>query len=475
MGAMANGPCAGSVTAGASVPGGPEGEHAVLHPAELISKKRDGNPLSDQEISNLVAGVADHSVTDAQIAAFAMAVWFRGMSIAEQRALTLAMRDSGRVLEWPGLEGLVLDKHSTGGVGDLVSLVLGPLVAAAGGYVPMISGRGLGHTGGTLDKLESIPGFATNIGPERFQQQVRDIGVAMIGQTDDLAPADRRVYAVRDVTATVASPPLIVSSILSKKLAEGLDALVMDIKVGSGAFMPTDAQALQLGETLCRVAVDSGLRCNAILTDMNQAIAGSAGNALEVAEAVAYLRGDRRHPGLHELVLELAGELLQLGDIEPDLETAKQRLQQLLDSGAAAERFAMMVRRQGGPADLLEHSRLPSAPFVRPVLAGTPGRIAAMDMRALGLVVVRLGGGRRRADDAIDPAVGLTDLCMLGAEVEADTPLAVIHAATAAGHERAERMVRQAFRIGDRQTAPAQAPRIRARIEGGRLDERKPG
>lgn len=441
-------------------------------PAELIRKKRDGEPLTDREIRELVSGVADGTVTDAQIAAFAMAVWFRGLGIGEQRALTLAMRDSGRVLEWDGLDGPVLDKHSTGGVGDLVSLVLGPLVAAAGGYVPMISGRGLGHTGGTLDKLESIPGLSTRLDPDQLQRQVRDIGVAIIGQTDDLAPVDRRLYAVRDVTATVASPPLIVSSILSKKLAEGLDALVMDIKVGTGAFMTNDEAGHVLGEALCRVAQQSGVRCNAILTDMNRPIAWSAGNALEVAEAIAFLRGDRRHPGLLEVVLELAAELLQLGGIEVERGWAKRRLQALLDSGAAAERFAMMVRAQGGPKDLLDRpaGHLSAAAVVRPVTATAVGHVESIDMRALGLAVVQLGGGRRRAEDTIDHSVGISDLAMQGAAVEPGTPLCLLHAASDEDHAHANRLIREAIRIGELDEPPPTTV-IRSRIEGDLVDE----
>jgi len=280
---------------------------------ELILKKRDGLPLSRREIVSFVEGISSHRVSDAQIAAFTMAVWFRGMSLEEEMALTMAMRDSGEVLAWSGLDGPVLDKHSTGGVGDLVSLLLGPIVASCGAYVPMISGRGLGHTGGTLDKLESIPGFNTRPGIERFQQLVRDHHIAIIGQTDELAPADRRIYAVRDVTATVASRPLIISSILSKKLAEGLDALVMDIKVGSGAFTPAPEEALQLARDISRLAHTAGLPCAALVTDMDQPLAWSAGNALEVDEAVRFLRGDARHERLAEVVSHCPANCLNLG------------------------------------------------------------------------------------------------------------------------------------------------------------------
>ncbi len=441
----------------------------MLHTSELIQKKRDGKSLSQAEIAALVAGISDQTVTDAQIAAFAMAVWFRGMDVAEQRALTLAMRDSGTSLLWPGLDGPVLDKHSTGGVGDLVSLVLGPMVAACGGYVPMISGRGLGHTGGTLDKLESIPGFNTRLDIETFQRQVAAHGIAIIGQTDNLAPADRRFYAVRDVTATVASVPLIVSSILSKKLAEGLDALIMDIKVGGGAFMEEMGDARQLALEICRVAVDAGVACNAVITNMQQPIAWSAGNALEVHEAISYLRGDARHPRMHDIVLELAAELLVLGALQPDTAAARIALQAALDSGAAAECFASMVSRQGGPVDLLDQpaAYLPDAGVVRPVFPARAGWVDEIDLKAIGLVVVQLGGGRLRAEDAVDHGVGIGRLCRPGTEVGTDTPLAMVHARNLADWERAEAAVRTAFSISSGPVLPDQAPAVWECITGG--------
>lgn len=442
----------------------------MLHTAELIQKKRDGNPLTPAEINALVAGISNHSVTDAQIAAFAMAVWFRGMDVAEQRALTLAMRDSGTTLSWPDLNGPVLDKHSTGGVGDLVSLILGPMVAASGGFVPMISGRGLGHTGGTLDKLESIPGFDTALSKNRFQQLVRKVGIAIIGQTEDLAPADRRLYAVRDVTATVASVPLIVSSILSKKLAEGLNALVLDIKVGTGAFMQQMPQAQLLALDICRVAVDSGLACNAVITDMNQPLAWSAGNALEVHEAITYLRGERRHERLHAVVMELAAGLLVLGGLENDAASAIAKLSRILSSGAAAECFARMVLAQGGPAGLLDRPGdfLPAALIVRPVVAGVSGYVQAVDMRAVGLAVIQLGGGRLRTEDPVDHSVGVSNLCQPGLQLDPDTPLATIHARTEIQWQRAASTVRSAVHITDVASGGAPSPVIWERIEGGR-------
>ena len=444
----------------------------MLHTAELIQKKRDGLRLSDAEIQSLIAGVAKLTVSDAQIAAFAMAVWFRGMDVHEQSALTLAMRDTGTILSWTGLGGPVLDKHSTGGVGDLVSLVLGPLVAAGGAYVPMISGRGLGHTGGTLDKLESIPGFTTRLDIERFQGQVKDVGIAMIGQTSDLAPADRRLYAVRDVTATVASVPLIVSSILSKKLAEGLDGLVMDIKVGSGAFMPELEHARLLALDISRVAVESGVACNAIITDMNHPLAWSAGNAVEMKEAIAYLRGDARNDRLHTVVMELASELFLLGGLAADYEQASVKARSLLESGGAAECFARMVAAQGGPVDLLEKSAiyLADAAYIRPVPANLTGYVQELDMRAIGTAVVRLGGGRVHPDDAIDHAVGLSDVCQPGLRLSIDTPLAVIHARNEQQWERAAADLRKAIRVTEFPSGDLIAPVIWERIEGGKVN-----
>jgi thymidine phosphorylase len=327
----------------------PPGNHHAPGQGTDTQKARRRGAGRRGEIAALVTGVCDGSVSDAQIAAFAMATWFRGMTLDEQMALTLAMRDSGRVLHWDGLDGPVLDKHSTGGVGDLVSLVLGPVIAACGGYVPMISGRGLGHTGGTLDKLESIPGFETAPGFERMQRLVREQGLAIVGQSAELVPADRRVYAVRDVTATVSSTPLIVSSILSKKLAEGLDALVMDVKCGGGAVSADLDTARGLAAEICRVSRSAGLPCSALVTDMDQPLAWSAGNALEVLEAVRFLRGDSRNERVLEVVLALCAELLRLGGLAGDEGGARALAQAALDSGRAAEKFARMVSRPGRP------------------------------------------------------------------------------------------------------------------------------
>ncbi|TDR55890.1 thymidine phosphorylase [Halomonas ventosae] len=427
-------------------------------PQELIRAKRDGRSLGREAIRELVAGIADGSLSDAQVGALAMAVFLRGMAAEETVALTEAIRDSGEVLDWSGLDlpGPVLDKHSTGGVGDLVSLVLGPWVAACGGHVPMVSGRGLGHTGGTLDKLEAIPGYSVTPDTATFRRLVKEVGVAIIGQTADLAPADRRLYAVRDVTATVESLPLIVSSILGKKLACGLDALVMDVKSGSGAFMPTAEASRELAQTIAEVASQAGTRTTALVTDMSQPLAPCAGNALEVREALRLLGGEKRHGRLLAVTRDLAAELLLAGRLADSRDAAVARLDAALSSGAAAERFARMVAGLGGPNDLLERPghHLPEAPVTRAVHAEDPGRVQAMDTRALGLAVVALGGGRRVPGEAIDPAVGLSRIASLGEAVDAERPLALVHAASAADADRAARQVREAIRVGGGPVTP---------------------
>jgi thymidine phosphorylase len=419
--------------------------------AAVLHAKRDGEKLDTATIAEFVRAVADGAVSDARLGAFAMAVCLRGMDMAEQVALTLAMRDSGQVLSWPGLDGPVLDKHSTGGVGDMVSLILGPLLAACGAYVPMISGRGLGHTGGTLDKLESIPGFDVEPGLDKFRRIVRQAGIAIIGQTRALAPADGRLYAIRDETATVASVPLIVSSILSKKLAEGLDGLVLDVKTGNGAFMTDLDPARELATQLAQVACGAGVPCTAVLTDMNQPLAWSAGNALEVRETIDFLLGERRHSRLEAVVLELGRAALQLSGLHGRAGDAEERLLAELDSGAALERFAAMVSMQGGPADLVDaiDRYLPPAPIRKPLHAGRAGFVQRMATREIGVAVLQLGGGRRRVDDKIDGRVGLSRLCSVGDRLEPDTPLAEIHAASQDDWDRAAAMLRAAVAVGE--------------------------
>ncbi|MGS3150305.1 thymidine phosphorylase [Aeromonas sanarellii] len=435
-------------------------------PQEIIRKKRNGEALSTQEIQFFIQGITNNTIGEGQIAALAMAVYFQDMTMDERVALTCAMRDSGMVLTWDHLNlgGPIVDKHSTGGVGDVVSLMLGPMVAACGGFVPMISGRGLGHTGGTLDKLDAIPGYQTSVDNDRFLKVVKEAGVAIIGQTGDLAPADKRIYAVRDITATVESIAMITGSILSKKLASGLEALVMDVKVGSGAFMPTFEASEELAKSIVAVANGAGCRTSALLTDMNQVLASSAGNAVEVREAVRYLTGEYRNPRIHEVTMALCAEMLISAGLARDEQEARAKLQAVLDNGKAAEIFGRMVTGLGGPADFMERydAYLPKAAIVRPVYAASSGFVTAMDTRELGLAVVAMGGGRRAAGDKLDYAVGLTDFIRLGQSVEADKPLALIHAQTEAQFAEAARMVQAAVKIGD--TRPEALPEVYRRI-----------
>lgn len=435
---------------------------------ELIRRKRDGAELSADELTELALGMADGRVGNEQLGAFAMAVYWRGMSVAEIASLTRAMRDSGRVMTWQGeLNGPVLDKHSTGGIGDATSLLIGPWLAACGAHVPMISGRGLGHTGGTLDKLQSIPGYDPFPSPSRFLQLVRKTGVAIIGQTDDLAPADRRLYAVRDVTATVDCLPLIVASILSKKLAEGLDGLVLDVKIGSGAVMSDLARARELARALVEVAQQAGTPAEALLTDMDRPLGQAAGNALEVAEVIDLLTGRLRGGRLYDLSRLLSARALVLGGLASDEPSALDRLDRVWQQGQVAERFARMVAGLGGPANLLDKPAhyLAAAPVIQPVMPVAAGRVRSVDMRALGLAVVALGGGRRRAVDAIDPSVGLAKLAEPGQCLQADQPLAVVHAASPADAERAMAAVRAAYQLLPFEAdPPVQSPLISERI-----------
>jgi thymidine phosphorylase len=422
--------------------------------AELIRRKRDGNELSADEISQLVFGIADGTVTDAQVGALAMAIVWRGMSPAERVALTGAMTRSGDVLDWSdaGLDGPVLDKHSTGGVGDKVSLLLAPIMAACGAFVPMISGRGLGHTGGTLDKLESIPGYDVTPDNERLREVVRRVGCAIVGQTTRLAPADRRLYAIRDATGTVESIPLIVGSILSKKLAAGLDALVMDVKVGSGAMLPSLDGARELARAIVEVAVGNGMPTVALLTDMNQVLGRTAGNALEVRESIDHLTGSAHDKRLLEVTLALSAELLVLGGQFGDVAGARAAAVRALESGTAAERFGAMVVELGGPAGLVDvpSRHLPSAPVTVEVEPATPGVVSTVDVRAVGIAIVGLGGGRAREDDLVDHGVGLTEVAALGEHVDpGGRPLAFVHARDEVSAARAAGAVRSAYVIGD--------------------------
>ena len=417
-------------------------------PQEVIRRKRDGGELAAAEIEQFVAGLVNGAVSEGQAAALAMAIYFNGMVLAERVALTLAMTRSGVVLSWDDLDGPVVDKHSTGGVGDTVSLMLAPAVAACGAFVPMISGRGLGHTGGTLDKMGSIPGYDAVPARETFRRVVRDVGCAIIGQTDDLAPADKRLYAIRDVTATVESVPLITASILSKKLAAGLDGLAMDVKFGNGAFMTSREDAQELADALVEVAVGAGLPTSAVLTDMNQPLASAAGNAVEVVYAIDYLTGARREPRMHDVVVTLGAEMLVLASLATDAGDGRTKIERALD-GAATEKFAEMVTALGGPEDLVEFPgrHLERADVEVAVTPEHAGRVSAIDTRAVGLAVVTLGGGRTRPQDPIDPAVGLTALAEIGSDVGPDRPLALVHARTAEHAQLAADQVRAAFTV----------------------------
>ncbi len=435
-------------------------------PAEIIRRQRSGHSLSEAEIQAFVRGLVDGSWSDAQVGAMAMAILWRGLSTAGTVALTEAMTRSGAVLDWSdqGFAGPLLDKHSTGGVGDKVSLVLAPLLAACGAVVPMVSGRGLGHTGGTLDKLEALPGYGVDVPRERLAAVLHDAGCAIVGASAAVAPADRRLYAIRDVTATVESLPLIVASILSKKRAAGLQALVMDVKCGRGAFCPTTAEALPLAQALVDVARGAGLPTVALVTDMDPVLGRSAGNALEVAEAMVLLRGDgRSDPALarlRELCLALTAEALVLGGLAPDAAAAQALAQARLDDGSAAERFARMVAALGGPRDVWRDAGLPAAPLIVPVPAPRPGVLGLPDTRALGLAVVALGGGRSRPGDAVDPRVGLAGVRAPGEPVRAGEPLAWVHAADAAAADEARAAVAAALPVED--APPPPAPLVQA-------------
>ncbi|WP_299911150.1 thymidine phosphorylase [uncultured Paracoccus sp.] len=419
-------------------------------PRPVIAALREGRGLDAASAALVANGLADGSVSDAQAAAFAMAVLLRGAGPGGRARLTQAMRDSGHVMAWD-LPGPVVDKHSTGGIGDTVSLILAPALAASGAYVPMISGRGLGHTGGTLDKLEAIPGYRCDVSEAEFRRVVGEVGCAIVSASGEMAPADRRLYAIRDESGTVESLDLITASILSKKLAAGLQGLVMDVKLGSGAFSKTGEQAEALARALVETGGELGCPTVALITDMDQPLANAAGNALELRAAIRALRGEGGR--LLDLFLALSEACLKIVGLEPSL------ARQALDSGAAAERFARMVAALGGPSDLLENPdrHLPSAPVVRPVPAPQAGAVAAIETEALGHAVVALGGGRVQASDRIDPRVGLAELARIGQEVEPGQPLAMVHAADEAAADRAIAAVQAAYHLG---TAPAPRPLI---------------
>ena len=422
-------------------------------PQEIIRTKRDGGKLSADEIRQFIKGVPTDNVTEGQVAAFAMAVFLNGMDREETVALTLAMRDSGTVLDWTDLGSGVVDKHSTGGVGDNLSLMLAPAVAACGGYVPMISGRGLGHTGGTLDKFDAIPGYATQPDNQLFGKAVREVGCAIIGQTANLAPADKRIYSIRDVTATVECVPLITASILSKKLAAGLKGLVLDVKVGSGAFMNSMDEARELATSLVEVANGAGLKTTALLTDMDHPLATAAGNAVEIANAVDFLTGKNIDRHQWEITIALGAEMLVSGGLADGLSEGSEMMEEALSSGRAAEKFGQMVAALGGPADFMEKpaNYLETPPVHRMVVASpeqsqTCKGHLAFDTRQIGLAVIELGGGRTRPQDDIDHTVGLTHIARR--DWDGDAPICEIRARDEASADRAEKRILDSIRPG---------------------------
>ncbi|MEM7501758.1 MAG: thymidine phosphorylase [Pseudomonadota bacterium] len=427
---------------------------------DVIRKKRDGHALDESDLEFFVSGLADGSLPAEQVSALAMAVFLNSMSLAEAGTLTRLMAHSGTVMDWSGedLGGPIVDKHSTGGIGDKVSFLLAPIAAACGCFVPMISGRGLGHGGGTLDKVGAIPGYdATPDGP-LFRKAVKEAGCAIIGQTADLAPADRRLYSIRDVTSTVESVPLITASILSKKMAAGLDALVMDVKVGSGAFMATMDEAETLAASIIGTGAESGLPARALISDMNENLGTTAGNAVEVAESVAFLRDEVRETRLNEVTLKLVAEMLLMGGLETDREAAVRRADEAVTSGRAAETFGRMVSLLGGPADFVENSttHLPVAPVQRAVYAEDEGFLSAVDGRHFGHAIIEMGGGRRKVDDVLDLSVGFTHVAPIGTRIDAGTPLAEVHAPSSELADVASRMLREACTLSD----SAQAERL---------------
>ena len=418
---------------------------------DVIRSKRDGGELSDEQIAFFVDGLADGSLPAEQVSSLAMAIFLNGMSFDEAGKLTIAMANSGTVLDWSGegLDGPVVDKHSTGGVGDKVSFMLAPIAAACGCYVPMISGRGLGHTGGTLDKLEAIPGYRTNLTEAQLRRVMGETGCAIVAASGEIAPADKRLYAVRDVTGTVESIDLITASILSKKLAAGLDVLVLDVKVGSGAFMQTAKDATALAGSLVATANGAGCRTTALMTAMDQPCVPSLGNALEVVEVMRVLSGENRGV-LAELTAALCGEVLATAGLAKTARAGTALAAAVIADGRAAEGFARMVAAQGGPADFLStwRAQLPEAPVMREVPAPKAGTVTAMDGKALGMAVVRLGGGRLKGGDPVDPAVGLSDVLAIGAKVAKGEPLAMVHAAREQAADHAVAAVQAAVTIG---------------------------
>jgi pyrimidine-nucleoside phosphorylase len=438
-----------------------------LIPARIIEAKRDGEALDPALLGGFLDAYLRGEVPDYQMAAFLMAAYLRGLDDVETDVFVRCMLASGSTLDLSALPGPKVDKHSTGGVGDKVSLALAPLAACLGVFVPMISGRGLGHTGGTLDKLEAIPGFQTDLSLARFRRVLRDVGCAIVGQTTEIAPLDRRLYALRDVTGTVSSIPLISASIMSKKLAEDLDGLLLDVKVGSGAFLPDEEDARALAEKMVAIGSGRGLRTVALLTAMHRPLGRAVGVGLETTEAIECLRGGGPED-LRELVLIEAGEMLRLGSPEVGEAEARERAEGALDSGAALERFARMVVAQGGDSRVVESpDLLMTAPEVREVPAGAAGTVLEVAPRPLGEGVIALGGGRTMMHQPVDPGVGFVVAVRPGDRVRPGDPLGVVHARSAADAEAGARALAGSVRIGGEGDEPVQGALVSARIEGG--------
>ena len=420
-------------------------------PQEIIRRKRDQKELSTQDIQNFIAGIMSGEIADSQTAALTMAIYFNDLNDRETKDLTLAMRDSGAVLSWQGFDKPVVDKHSSGGVGDKVSLMLAPILAACDVYIPMIAGRGLGHTGGTVDKLEAIPNYNTQPDNDVFRRTVKNVGCAIIGQTGDLAPADKKIYAIRDVCATVESIPLITASILSKKLAAGLQYLVMDLKCGNGAFMHNFEDAQKLAHSIVNVANEAGTKTRAVLTDMNQVLGTTVGNALEVHEAVEYLKNTNINPRLKEVTQTLCAELLCQCERCNSKEEGRCLVDKVLSSGQAAEKFAQMISSLGGPVDFVEHNDkyLPRTLYQKAVYAPKAGYVCGMDTRGVGLSIVKLRGGRSYPNEKLDLATGFTNFVQIGDKVDEKTPLAIVHYQSEEQYEAVKRDISDAVIIED--------------------------
>ncbi len=423
-------------------------------PQEIIRKKREKKILTNQEIETFVKGLTDNSFSDSHIAAMSMAIYLNGMNLDETVSLTKSMTNSGSILNWKGIidDSFICDKHSTGGVGDKVSLLLAPIIAACGGFVPMISGRGLGHTGGTLDKFDSIPGYNTQPDIETFQKVVKKVGCAIIGQTSNLAPADKKLYSIRDIVGTVESIPLITSSILSKKIASGINNLVLDIKVGNGSFNKTKDIANDLAALLVNVANKSNMSCTAILTDMNQVLGFNAGHSLEIIECINFFNGNKKNKRLETITHKLAAELLFMNKKDLTMDSASKKILNVLDSGKASEKFEQMVAELGGPKNILSNYKkiLPASKYTEDIFSDVSGYIEFISTRELGMILIELGGGRKKVTDKIDYSVGYSNVVNVGDKVDTKTPLLTIHAKNNEDIKSIKTRIKNCFILSDK-------------------------